>query len=58
MLSQQDGEQIFARMREEEESGWTAEDLNRVRQETRGCSKIIHLNNAGAALMPEGMYPS
>ena len=58
MLSQQDGGQIFARIREEEESGWTVEDLNRVREETRGCSKIIHLNNAGAALMPKGMYPT
>ena len=27
-------------------------DLRRVREETRGCEKIIHLNNAGAALMP------
>ena len=58
MLSKQDGGQTFTRIREDEESGWMAEDLNRVREEIRGCSKIIHLNNAGAALMPKGMYPT
>lgn len=27
-------------------------DLQRIREDTRGCQKKIHLNNAGAALMP------
>ena len=27
-------------------------DVRRVREETRGCSNRMHLNNAGAALMP------
>ena len=27
-------------------------DLQKARADTRGCESIIHLNNAGAALMP------
>ena len=27
-------------------------DLNKIRLETRGCSDLIHFNNAGASLMP------
>ncbi len=27
-------------------------DLERARRETRGCANLVHLNNAGAALMP------
>jgi cystathionine beta-lyase/cystathionine gamma-synthase len=27
-------------------------DIQRIREDTRGCHKKIHLNNAGAALMP------
>ena len=28
------------------------DDVRRARAETRGCSNRMHLNNAGAALMP------
>ena len=28
-------------------------DLNRVRAETRGCTQVIHFNNAAASLMPD-----
>ena len=27
-------------------------DLARARAETRGCADIVHLNHAGASLMP------
>ena len=27
-------------------------DVEKVRAETRGCSDLIHFNNAGASLMP------
>jgi selenocysteine lyase/cysteine desulfurase len=29
------------------------EEITRLREDTPGCSKVIHLNNAGASLMPQ-----
>jgi len=28
-------------------------DINQIRNDTTGCDSVIHLNNAGAALMPK-----
>ena len=33
-------------------------DLARARRETPGCEKVLHLNNAGASLMPEPVLNS
>ncbi len=30
-------------------------DLRRARQETPGCANVLHLNNAGASLMPQAV---
>ncbi len=32
---------------------FTTEEITRFRNETRGCSQVIHFNNAGASLMPD-----
>jgi selenocysteine lyase/cysteine desulfurase len=32
------------------------ENLKKLRQETPGCSSVNHLNNAGAALMPQSVF--
>src|SRR5450432_3053954 len=29
------------------------EEITRLREDTPGCSQVIHLNNAGASLMPQ-----
>jgi selenocysteine lyase/cysteine desulfurase len=34
-------------------SVFTAEEVQRFRNDTMGCKKVIHLNNAGAGLMPD-----
>jgi selenocysteine lyase/cysteine desulfurase len=33
-------------------SPFSAEEINAFRNDTEGCTKVIHLNNAGASLMP------
>lgn len=32
---------------------FTAEEIKKFRNETSGCANVIHLNNAGASLMPD-----
>lgn len=34
---------------------FTKEEIQQIRQETRGTKKVIHFNNAGAALMPDAV---
>lgn len=31
-------------------------DVSRVREDTPGCAEVVHLNNAGAALMPKPVF--
>jgi selenocysteine lyase/cysteine desulfurase len=34
-------------------NAFTVEEIARFRNDTRGCSQVVHLNNAGASLMPD-----
>ena len=34
-------------------AAFTAEEVKRFRDETQGCAHVVHLNNAGAGLMPD-----
>lgn len=35
------------------DSVFSAEEVQKFRNETKGCNRVIHLNNAGAGLMPD-----
>ncbi len=37
---------------------FSTEEILQFRKETRGCSNVIHLNNAGASLMPDSVTQS
>jgi len=34
---------------------FTPQEVSRLRRDTTGCAHVIHLNNAGAGLMPDGV---
>ncbi len=34
----------------------TPEEIQRYRSETKGCASVVHVNNAGAALVPDSVY--
>jgi selenocysteine lyase/cysteine desulfurase len=40
------------------ESPFSAEEIVALRNDTEGCGQVIHLNNAGASLMPRGVTQS
>jgi selenocysteine lyase/cysteine desulfurase len=45
--------QIHASVHTPATSTFTVEEIARFRNDTRGCSQVVHFNNAGASLMPD-----
>jgi reactive intermediate/imine deaminase len=45
--------QTYANVNTPATSAFTVEEIVRFRNDTRGCSQVVHFNNTGASLMPD-----